>query len=267
MDAAVIGHTEWVHFLRVARLPRPGEIIAAERAWAGPAGGGAMAAFEMVRQGATTHFFTACGSDDVGRWVRAALAGRALVLHAAERAAPHPEVFTYLTDDHERTITLTSAPLSAHAGDALDWAMLDRCAAAYFVKGDAAAVRAARRAPILVAAARALPVLAEARVAVDVLVGSGADANERYAPGDLDPPPELVVTTAGARGGTYTTRSGTEGNWPAAPLPGAIADAYGAGDSFAAALTIALGRGAPLDDALAAAARAGAAALCRAGAG
>jgi len=46
----------------------------------------------------------------------------------------------------------------------------------------------------------------------------------------------------------------------AAP-PAAIVDTYGAGDSFGAALTFALGRGDELDDALTLAARAGAAVI------
>jgi len=44
-------------------------------------------------------------------------------------------------------------------------------------------------------------------------------------------------------------------------VPGPIADAYGCGDAFAAGLTYALARGDPPDDALALAARCGAAVL------
>jgi ribokinase len=53
--------------------------------------------------------------------------------------------------------------------------------------------------------------------------------------------------------------------WKAAPLPGDPVDSYGAGDTFAAALTLALGAERPLDDALAYAARCGA--LCMTGRG
>jgi ribokinase len=267
-SVAVVGHVEWVHFLRVPRLPRTGEIMRAERAWAGPAGGGAMAAFEMRRLGAHTHFFTAHGDDPVGERVRAGLDGCGLVVHAARRAAtPHPEVFTYLTDDHERTITLLGAPLAPEGADRLGWDGLGSVTAVYFCKGDAAALVAARRAPVLVATARAMPILAAAHVPIDVLVASDNDASEIYTPGDLDPPPMLVVRTAGGAGGSYRSASGETGTFPPAPLPGPIVDSYGAGDSFAAALTVALGRRLERDHALAMAARAGAAALTRAGAG
>ncbi|HKE53256.1 MAG TPA: PfkB family carbohydrate kinase, partial [Actinomycetota bacterium] len=50
------------------------------------------------------------------------------------------------------------------------------------------------------------------------------------------------------RGGSYR---------PVAP-PGPVVDTYGAGDSFAAGLTFALGRGLEVEDALALAARCGA---------
>jgi ribokinase len=69
------------------------------------------------------------------------------------------------------------------------------------------------------------------------------------------------VRTAGADGGTYTTADGRTGAFPAAPLPGPVVDAYGCGDSFAAGLTFALGRGDDVEEALAFAAQCGAACL------
>ncbi len=63
---------------------------------------------------------------------------------------------------------------------------------------------------------------------------------------------------AGAR---WTTREGGSGRWAPAPLPGAIVDEFGAGDAFAAALTLALGSGLELEPALRYAAQSGALAL------
>jgi ribokinase len=60
----------------------------------------------------------------------------------------------------------------------------------------------------------------------------------------------LLAQTDGARGGTANGH-----RYEAAPLPGPIADTYGAGDTFAATLCFALARGDELDDALAFAAR------------
>jgi ribokinase len=118
---------------------------------------------------------------------------------------------------------------------------------------------------VLVATPRAREAFAGAGVELDVLVRSGSDAGETYEPGDLDPPPKLVVTTGGAEGGRYEAAEGHTGTWAAAPLPGPPVDSYGAGDSFAAALTYALGRGLEIDPALVAAARSGAEALASRG--
>jgi ribokinase len=101
-----------------------------------------------------------------------------------------------------------------------------------------------------------MDVIAAAGVQLDAVVGSSRDAAERYR--GYDPPPALVVATAGAAGGTWTAAEGRTGRWAAARLPGRVADAYGCGDSFAAGLTFALGDGRDVDDALELAARCGA---------
>ena len=73
----------------------------------------------------------------------------------------------------------------------------------------------------------------------------------------------LLVATEGARGGRWWGAS--EGRWAAAPLPGPVRDSYGAGDSFAAAFTLGLGRGDSVADAVALGAEAGARALTKVG--
>ena len=113
--------------------------------------------------------------------------------------------------------------------------------------GDADALRAARAAGFLGATTRELPTLTEAGVHLDLLVGSGNDPGEAY-DGGLDV--DVVVMTDGGRGCVANGR-----HFPAAPLPGPIADTYGAGDTFGCTLCFALGRGDELEDALALAAR------------
>jgi ribokinase len=112
-----------------------------------------------------------------------------------------------------------------------------------------------------VATPRGLETLAAARIPLDALVSSGRDPGERYSPGDLDPPPRLVVRTAGAMGGEWETADGERGSWSASPLPGPVKDAYGCGDSFAAGLTYGLGAGWEIAKAVELAARCGAACL------
>jgi len=97
----------------------------------------------------------------------------------------------------------------------------------------------------------------QALAELDALVGSGEDDGELYRAGDLDPAPNLVVTTSGGLGGWVQPG----GPFRPAPLPGPVVDAYGCGDCFAAGLTFALGRGDPVEEAIALAARCGAAVM------
>jgi ribokinase len=131
----------------------------------------------------------------------------------------------------------------------------------YLTAADAEALHAARAAGVLVASPRAGGVLHEERVRLDALVYSDDDELETAFARSLQPSPTLLVATRGAEGGRYETAHGQRGTWAAAPLPGPVADSYGAGDSFAAALTFALARGMDPDGALALAARAGAVCL------
>jgi ribokinase len=170
---------------------------------------------------------------------------------------------THVDENGERTITVLGGKVLASGEDAsLPWEELARCDAVYFVSGDVAALRAARRCEVLLATARELTTLRRAAVPVDVLVGSGEDAAERFETGELDPEPQIVVTTAAGLGGWI--RPG--GPFRAAPLPGPVSDAYGCGDCFAAGLTFGLALGKPVDEAVALGAQCGAAVLTGRGA-
>jgi ribokinase len=260
---AVVGHVEWVEFLRVEHVPRPGEIVHSLEEWEAAAGGGAVAAVQLasLNEG-EAHLFTSLGNDDLGRRSREELEARGVVVHASPSAEPQRRAFTYVDGDGERTITVLGHKLVPSGTDgSLPWEELARCDGVFFVSGDIAALRAARRSRVLVATSRELATLVRAAEQLDVLVGSGEDAGERFEPGDLDPPPHYVVTTAGPLGGWV--RPG--GPFRAAPLPGPIEDAYGCGDCFAAGLTYGLAAGDSMEDALALAARCGAEALTRRG--
>ena len=266
MKVAVVGHVEWIEFVRVERVPRQGEIVHALEAWGEPAGGGAVAAVQLARLAGASTLFTALGDDELGRRVVPALADYGVRVHAAVRTEPQRRGVTFVDAAGERTITVIGERLGPRRSDDLPWDQLSEVDGVYFVSGDAAAVRAARAARVLVATARSLPTLAEARVELDALVRSRSDEGETYRPGDIDPPPKLHVATAGPLGGTYAVDGGTPRHYQATPVPAAKNDSYGAGDSFAAALTYALAEGLTVDEAIALAARAGAAALARRGA-
>src|SRR5918996_5929785 len=266
MRTAVVGHVEWVEFARVERVPSPGEIVQAREVWSEPAGGGGVASVRLANLAGACTLFTALGRDELGERALEGLTSLGVRVEARRHEEPQRRGFTFVDADGERTITIIGQKHVPCGADAPVWEELESADAVYFVSGDAAAARAARRARVLVATARVLPVLAEAEVELDALVRSGRDPDERYALGDLDPPPRIVITTAGADGGTWSSADGGSGTYDAQPLPGPLEDSYGAGDSFAAGLTYALGRGDRVADAVGFAARCASAALARRGA-
>ena len=270
----VVGHVEWVEFARVPRVPRAGEIVHASEVFSEPAGGGAVAAVQLRRLAGSAAFLTALGTGLEAERARAGLTAYGVTVFAGTRPGPQRRTFTLLDDDAERTITVLGERIVPLRSDPLPWDSLGALDAIFLTGGDAGAVRAARAARVLVATPRAMAALAESGVALDVLVGSASDPGEAYAAGTLSPEPRVVVRTRGGEGGTWEARpaapdepplawlAAERGTWEATPLPGPKVDAYGCGDAFAAALAYGLGAGLTLDDAIALAARCGAAVLC-----
>lgn len=259
MRTAVVGHTEWIDFVRVQNLPNPGDIIHGIESWSEPGGGGAVAAVQLAKLAGNSTFITAVGDDELGARTQRELSELGLTMAAAVRPEPSRKAITFIDANGERTITVLGTRLSPAAADALPWADLGQTDAVYLTAGDAGAVRQARAAKILVATSRVLPLLAEAGVELDALVGSAIDIAERYGEGDLAVPPNLVVRTEGRAGGTFQLAGGPMQRYQPAVLPGPIRDFYGCGDSFAAGLTFALGAGYPAPAALKLAAQCGAA--------
>jgi ribokinase len=253
MRVAVVGHVEWVEFVTVAHVPVAGEIVYAAPKLAVPAGGGGVAAVQLARWSGECALYAAFGDDELGHRAVAGLRERGVEVHAAWRPAPMRRAVTLIDAQRERTIVVIGERHVPHAGDALPWAALADCEAVYLTGGDRGAFVHARQARVLVSTSRILDKLRDAGVALDALVGSAADPGERYAAGDLVPEPALVVRTEGARGGSYALHGETHRyEAVAAEVRG---DSYGAGDSFAGALTLALGQRLPAREAIAAAAK------------
>jgi ribokinase len=159
----------------------------------------------------------------------------------------------------ERTITLLGERLVPHRDDDLPWDLLGEMDGVYFTGGDVGALRAARAARVLVATPRARAALAGSDVQLDALVRSAGDAGEPDERAELGFSARLVVATRGREGGTYSAGERGTGSFEAAPLTGPVADAYGAGDSFAAGITTGLAAGMSMRDAIALGSRCGAA--------
>jgi ribokinase len=258
MRCAVVGHVEWIEFVPVERVPHAGEIAHAAESWEQAGGGGAVAAVQLAQLADSVLMFTALGVDELGRRAKEELEERGVEVHASFVDAPQRRAFTFVDESGERTITTIGPRLGPRGhDDSLPWRELGRCDAVYFSAGDVDALMLARRGRVLVATARDLATLRRGAVELDALVGSGKDEAELYRPGDLDPEPRLVVSTSGALGGWAQPG----GPFSAAPIPGARADSYGAGDCFAAGLAFALASGLDTPEALAFAARCGAGAL------
>lgn len=255
----VVGHIDCVTFAIADRLPAAGEITHADESFDLAAGGGAVAAVQLARLGGTSLLLTALGDDELGDAAIEQLTARGVDVQAARHDRTRTRRgWTFLTDDHERTITMLDPRVVPSAADALPWSRCGDLEVVYFTGGDTGALRNARAARVLVATARAGDVLLNAGVELDVLVASATDPGEALDPAGLDQPPRLVVRTAGASGGNWAAADGSSGSWAAVAPPGPAVDAYGCGDAFAAALAYGLGAGLGLDEALALGARCGA---------
>ncbi len=262
MRVAVVGHVEWLRFAKVERLPTRGEIVHSHTDWEGVGGGGAVAALQLALLADETHFFTMLGDDELGRRSLEELTESGVIVHMAHAVEPTRWAFVHCDELGERTITTVGSKLHPRGHDErFPWPDLVGMDAVFFTAGDVDALVAARRSPILVATGRELETLQRAGIELDALVRSGEDAAEAYHSGDLDPEPKLVVTTSGSLGGWMQPG----GPYTAARPPAKIVDAFGAGDSFMAGLTFALGCGLEPAEGVAFAARCGAAALTGSG--
>jgi len=265
MRTAVVGHTEWVEFGHVERVPAAGDIVHATDAWEEPGGGGTVAAVQLARLAGSCIFFTAFGDDERGGWTRRRLEELGVRVETGIRDEPTRRAVVFVDANGERTITTLGRRLEPTAADGLPWNELEGVDAVYVTAGDPGALHEARSARVLVGTSRIADLLAQADLYLDAVVGSAADPAEALDPDAFNVPPHLVVRTESVRGGRYETSDGRTGTYDPVSPPGPVVDTYGAGDSFAAGLTFALGAGMEIEEALALAARCGA--WCAAGKG
>jgi ribokinase len=259
MRIAVIGHVEHVTVAAVPALPAPGEILHLEQPLVIAAGGGGIAFFQLTHSPAELHLFTALGNDDAARSVERRITATKAQLHAARRDESHTRDLVLVTPDGERTILVVGEPLHPRHDDPLPWDTLGECDVAYFTAQDPEVLKLARNARFLAVTARRSHALAASGVRADLVIGSAADPREASMLADYAVPPRALVMTGGQHGGTIETADGITRF--AAPPSVRVVGAYGAGDSFAAALTWYLARGVPLPEACARAALCGAAVL------
>jgi ribokinase len=240
MRLAVVGHVEWVDFVPVPALPRPGSVVHAEGAFTAAGGGGGVAAAVLASR-AEVDFFCALGRDSTGEQAARQLTARGVSLQVAWRGTATRRAITLLEEDGERTIITVGDRLEPSGDDPLEWERLEHADGVYLTAGDAAAGRRARRSPVLVATPRARWALEDPGVRLDALVYSASDEVERAWAERLADRARLLVATEGEAGGRWWGES--QGRWRAAPPSGPPRDAYGCGDSFAAGFTLGLAAG------------------------
>jgi len=236
---AVVGHVEWVEFVRVAHYPERGGLEQGEREREQAGGGAVVAAAVLAELGAEVDFLCALGDDDRGHAAVAELTQRGVTVHPAWRGVPTRSVITLLDAGGERTIITVGERLAPAGEDPLPWELLSQVDGVYVTAGDAAAIRRARAAPVMSASPRAGDPVPG--ITLDALILSESDEHERAWARRWEHQTRLMVATEGADGGRWWGDS--DGRWATAPLPGERRDSYGAGDSFAAGFTFGLASG------------------------
>lgn len=264
-SVVVIGHVEWVEFLRAERLPGPGGIVHAQRLEPRAAGSAVVAASVAAGHGAQVHFIGAVGDDELGDLVAAQLRERGIEATLARRPGPTRRAFVIADGDGERTIVTAGERWAPVLADALDWACLDGADAVYLTAGDADVFARARSARQLVATPRAADAALAGETAspvtLDALVFSSDDAKDLAGVERLRAQSRLLIATEGGDGGHWSGES--EGRWQVVPPAGPVIDSYGCGDAFAGGFTLGLAQGLDVAGATALGARCGSELLTR----
>jgi ribokinase len=282
----VVGSINQDYVLSVARRPDPGETLSGATLALHPGGKGANQAVAAALLGARVALLGRVGDDPAGASLRDGLARRGVdtALVAVTDQTPTGAAFITVTPDGENAIVvapganqrLAPADVDAAAGAIRSAAVLvAQLEVPVETVGRAVAVAPAATG-VVVNLAPVHPVPDALLARVDVLVVNeheagfvlgrqvGGVGGATRAAGDLrGRGPAAVVVTLGAAGAVLADAAGSAH----LPAPRAkVVDTTGAGDAFVGALAAELARGASLQDAVALAVRAGAAAVQAAGA-
>ena len=229
---AVIGHIEWINFLKVDFLPKPGIISHAKNSLELPAGGGALITktlFELSNN--EIHFFTALGKDYYGYKSFEFFKKIGINIHVAWRTEPTRKGFSLIDDYGERSITIIGERLAPSYKDNLNWDILSDMDGIFVTAGDKNLIKKAREANILCTTPRVgINLINESKINLDALIGSNLDPDESFSLSDLNKKPRYIIKTEGEKGGLYIP-----GGRFNAIIDNVIKiDSYGCGDSFAA---------------------------------
>ena len=245
---AVIGHIEWINFLKVDILPKPGIISHAKKSLELPAGGGALIAktlFELTMN--EIHFFTSLGKDYYGQKSFEFFEKIGINLHVAWRSESTRKGFSLIDNKGERSITIIGNRLSPNYSDDLDWNILNEMDGIFITAGDKKLLEKARGANILCTTPRVgIDLINKSKVILDALIGSNLDPDESFLLSELNKRPKYIIKTEGEKGGIYFPG----GRFKAINNNKQNIDSYGCGDSFAAGILYGLVANWPIEKTL-----------------
>jgi len=253
VHVAVFGSVNTDLVVDVPRLPRPGETVLGGDMRSSPGGKGANQAVAARRLGAQVDLIAAVGEDDagreLGRQLRREDVGVEALIIAAGRSSGTALIVVEASGENTITVApganaaLSAADAAAHAEvvTAADVLLLQlevpvaASLAAAHLAGRAGRLVVLNAAPL---AAQVAPDILRLVGACDVVVVNEAEASA-LAAASAEPPDRFVVTL-GALGARWVDR-GASGGCPSFVVD--PVDAVGAGDTFTAALAVALAAG------------------------
>jgi len=249
LKLAVIGHVEWVTFLKVDQLPLAGKISHGKDSFEEAAGGAAVAAVQMSRLiNGPVDLITSLGKDNCGEKCYERLTQLGLNLEVAWREDPTRKGISLITKDGERAITVIGKRLQPIGSDDLPWSSMKNYDGIFVTATDKEGIKFARKAKFLSATPRiGENILKNSKAKLNALIGSGLDPGEKINYEELDPQPDVYISTKGKSGGTIFPENNT---YKSITPSSKEIDSYGCGDCFAGAVTTALSANLNLEQAI-----------------
>ena len=234
LNFAVVGHVEWMNFLKVDQLPKPGVISHSEKSIEYPAGGGSVIAKTLSElTNNQVHFFTSLGNDYYGEQSFKILSNYGIRLHVAWRDKPTRKGFSLIDSNGERSITVIGERLSPTYKDKLDWNLFEKMDGIFITASDSEIFKKARIADSLCTTPRVgINIINKSNVVLDGLIGSNLDPGEVFSLSDISIKPKLIIKTEGENGGILYPG----GRYEALINAKQKIDSYGCGDAFAAGI-------------------------------
>ena len=256
LKLAVIGHVEWMTFLKIDSFPQAGLISHGEIYQEEPAGGGAVTAIQIAKlTQSSVHLFTSLGRDSEGEKSFLRLQKLGLKVSVAWRDLPTRKGISMLDKRGERAITVIGERLEPKAKDQLPWNELKSFDGVFVTATDIDALSLCREAAIMVATPRiGLNKLQKSGVKLDALIGSALDPDEKKHLLTNQTFTQLRIATEGASGG----QAWPGGRYESFRLTSKLVDSYGCGDSFAGGVTTGLAAGWTIEQAISLGAHCGA---------